>query len=236
MVSGRRGFQKCYDLPERVLPAHVNTRYPSPKAYQEYLIRRDIEAHGLVQSGEMGYLIKGMSRPLSDRVGRMVSEGKLIEVAVEEMPDTVYYTLPDLLENFPELTAEPVLHLLNPFDNTIIQRKRVRNLFGFAYTLECYVPAAKRKVGYYSLPVLLGSRFIAQIDVKADRNAKRMIIRNFLPESDFPEPEMLAVPLKGLLTRFAAFNHCERIVREKGRSYASPVEKLLVLMEAKTEK
>ena len=77
------------------------------------------------------------------------------------------------------------IHLLSPFDNLIIQRERTKRLFGFDYTIECYVPAPKRKYGYFVLPVLWGNRFIGRLDPKADRQNNTFIVNNLVFENNF---------------------------------------------------
>ena len=72
------------------------------------------------------------------------------------------------------------LHLLNPFDNFVIQRQRLQHWLNFDYQIEVYVPAAKRKVGYYSLPILYQGRLIGQLDVKADRQHGELLLQHLL--------------------------------------------------------
>jgi uncharacterized protein YcaQ len=84
------------------------------------------------------------------------------------------------------------LRILNPFDPAIRDRKRLKRLFGFEYTVEMFVPAAKRKWGYYVFPVLEGDRFVGRIEVKADRAAGRLIVLN-----SWSEPYILASKARG---------------------------------------
>jgi len=103
------------------------------------------------------------------------------------------------------------LHILSPFDNLVIQRKRLKELFDFEYLLECYVPALKRKVGYYSLPILWGDKFVGQVDLKADRKKRVMIIKNLIWEEGLNRPEEFEFLFKEKLLQYCYFNNCDRI-------------------------
>jgi len=79
----------------------------------------------------------------------------------------------------------PRLHILSPFDNAVVQRDRVKRLFDVDYALECYLPAAKRRFGYFALPVLWGDEFAARLDAKAERKGRRLVVKNFALEEGF---------------------------------------------------
>ena len=80
------------------------------------------------------------------------------------------------------------IKILSPFDNLIIQRKRIQKLFDYDYQLECYLPAEKRRHGYFSLPVLWRGRLVARMDAKADRKNKVLIIHLLKLESNIKKP------------------------------------------------
>ena len=103
------------------------------------------------------------------------------------------------------------LHILSPFDSMVIWRDRIKSLFGFDYKLECYTPAAKRKYGYFCLPVLWGDRFIARLDAKADRKTKTLIVHKMIFEGDFKDHAEVMAPLADKLWSFAAFRRCSAI-------------------------
>jgi uncharacterized protein YcaQ len=85
-----------------------------------------------------------------------------------------HWAEPQTLDTAPPGPAERV-HLLSPFDPLIIQRKRLSLLFGYDHVFEAYVPAAKRRFGYFALPVLVGDRIVAALDLKTDRAASRLL-------------------------------------------------------------
>jgi uncharacterized protein YcaQ len=97
----------------------------------------------------------------------------------------------------------------------VIQRGWLRAHFGFAYKLEAYTPAAKRKYGYYSLPILWGERFIARMDAKADRKSTSFLVRNLAFEPGFSDYDALWAPLTTKLSALATFAGCQRIVVER---------------------
>ena len=213
MVVGRKGFQKIYDLTERALPPGVDLRHPSREEYIRHLIERDIRAHGVLKATEIGYLIKNSSADISRLLTQMAEAGELLPLAVEGQ-SAPYYAFPSALEALETLSRERRIRILSPFDNLIIQRKRLEELFGFSYTLECYVPKEKRKVGYFSLPLLRGTDFVGQADLKAERKTKVLWIKNLVWEDGKGEPEHLWKGLAQSLKAFAAFNHCGRIDSE----------------------
>ncbi len=213
MVVGRKGFQKVYDLTERALPAGVDTRRPGREEYIRHLIERDIRAHGLLKASEIGYLIRNSTADINRQLAEMTAAGEIVRLPVEGLAQP-YYAFPATLETLDTLPRERRIRILSPFDNLIIQRKRTEELFGFSYTLECYVPKDKRKVGYFSLPLLCGTEFVGQIDLKAERKTKALRIKNLVWEGGKAGEEPLWKALAGSLKEFAAFNECERIDSE----------------------
>jgi uncharacterized protein YcaQ len=107
------------------------------------------------------------------------------------------------------------VHVLSPFD-TFFRRDRMRRLFDFDYTIECYTPAAKRKYGYFTLPVLFGDALVARLDAKADRPARTLIVRHLALEDRFDlEADGFLPALAERLRAFAAFNRCEAVTVER---------------------
>ncbi|MEM1318654.1 MAG: crosslink repair DNA glycosylase YcaQ family protein [Bacteroidota bacterium] len=212
MVTGRRGFQKVYDLPERVLPDWVDQRMPAREDYLRYVIGFDIRAQGLVRLRDMGHLLKIKRPELQAQLQAMVEEGLLLEVEVEGLGAEPFYAFREDWEAFERKRRKKRMHILSPFDNLIIRRRRLEELFDFQYILECYVPQAKRKVGYFSLPLLWGTDFVGQIDLKADRKKRQLLIRNLVWEQIPRDREAMMVALRSALQAFQDFNACEQII------------------------
>ena len=77
------------------------------------------------------------------------------------------------------MASDPLVHILSPFDPLIIQRRRLSLFFGYDHIFEAYVPKAKRKFGYFTLPVLYGDEIVAALDLKADRAARKLLIQSW---------------------------------------------------------
>lgn len=206
MVSGRKGFEKFYDLTERFLPAGVSTAYPTLAEQAQHMIRSHLRAHGLMRTAEIGHLRKKEMKDLLAREARkMAREGEIVELKVEGIEDP-YFALPGSREARP---CEGV-RILSPFDSQVIRRDRMRELFGFDYTIECYVPEAKRKFGYFVLPVLVDGQFAGRIDAKADRALGELQVRGLFAEKGVRIRE-LRERLAPALAEFARFNGCARV-------------------------
>ncbi len=216
MITARKGFQKVYDLTERALPDWVNTKMPSTEEFADYLILRAIEAHGLVKYEQIPYLRSGETKKwVKKRLPILLEEGKVEAVKIGGLEGQAYYTTPQQLKELNQKTAPSQVHILSPFDNIVIQRKRLKELFGFEYTIECYVTAAKRVYGYFSLLILWGTRFIARMDAKADRKQKVFYVRNLVFEEGFNDLEAVLSTFTAKLWWFAKYHQCQEIVVEK---------------------
>jgi uncharacterized protein YcaQ len=208
MIRERRGFQKVYDLPERVLPAGIDTSLPSAGEMARYLVRLQLRSHGLGLEPEMRYLRKNAQKAVSQALREMEEDGEIVRVRIEGGGE--HFALKRALEE--PLTAPGPDHvrILSPFDNLVIQRKRLKRLFGFDYQIECYVPEPKRKHGYFVLPVLRGDRLVARIDTKADREKRELrVLSQHFEESR--ERKAILAALGPELERFARFNGCEKV-------------------------
>lgn len=211
MVAGRQGFQKVYDLTERVLPARIDTSMPSIKEYASYLIDKAICANGLVGAEEIGYLRSYSKQPVLKLLAEKVRAGELMEVKLQGFEKDKFYTSQQALDHAESVKAKRETKILSPFDNSVIQRKRLKRIFDFDYTIECYVPGHKRKYGYFCLPVLYGDRFAARIDCKAHRERRELEVKNIFYEEGFSGNGRFRVKLKDALQGFAKFNGCSKV-------------------------
>jgi uncharacterized protein YcaQ len=163
-----RSFERVYDLPERVLPAEVLARpTPAPDEAQRQLLLRAARRLGVGTATDLASYYLLQPTTARRRVAELVEAGALTAVAVEGWNDTGYAP-PGVVAKRP---TRRTATLLSPFDSLIWNRARTSRVFGFDYTIEVYVPAPKRRYGYYVLPVLLGDRLVGRLDLKADRRA-----------------------------------------------------------------
>jgi len=207
----RPGFHKLYDLTERVLPSHINTSHPTPDEYYNYLILRDIKSNGLMKAGEFGHLITIPKKTLAKLLDQLCEDNVLTKVSIKKLDGQTYYAAKEVIEQFESPRTNSSVKILSPFDNLLINRKRTKEIFDFDYTLECYVTAKKRKVGYFSLPLLYKNQLIGQTDLKADRKTRTLIVNNLVwnPEvriSDKGKQQTIKA-----IEEFKKFNDCNTV-------------------------
>lgn len=217
MVKERKGFQKIYDLPGRVLPTEINTTFPSNEESGRFFVSRALAAYGIASQRDIQNHIHTVDKKaIHSSLKKMLKSGEVTAIAIETLDKKEYFALSTNIDNFNTQDKTGAhLHILSPFDNMVILRDRIKELFGFDYTLECYVPPAKRKYGYFSLPILWSDKFIARMDSKADRGNKTFIVRNLFFEPDFKDYDAVLPALYTKLNAFAEFNRCRGITIEK---------------------
>jgi len=212
MITERRNFHRVYDLTERVLPSDTDTTVPSNAEWGRFLVRRALEAYGVANEYDIRFHIHGAGKEIiAAAINDLVESGEVVCVTVGRDRDSRWYGLSDCLHSFSLRKNRPRLHLLSPFDNMIIQRERLKQLFNFDYTLECYVPAPKRRYGYFSLPILWGEAFVGRLDAKAVRKKRLLIVRALHLEPDFISDDRFLSALATKLWDMAAFNECDEI-------------------------
>ena len=263
MVAGRPGFQKLYDLAERVLPADTDTSFPSDEEMGDWYVRRAAAALGVFNLRELAYQRKDVTSGIAGALDRACEVGSLLSCLVQGPIDGLgslaalttggsksgdgenagksgrngsgqgarSWCASGLLPRFAVCGASgfgagnsgqgesvgvssgdddgrPV-RILSPFDNLVIDRKRASRIFGLGYTIECYVPAAKRKFGYFALPVFYQCRPVGLIDCKADRKNKVLLVNRVgfdWGTDPVGGPDGFAEGFAEELAAFAAFN------------------------------
>ena len=210
MASHRVGFQKVYDLPERVLPDGLDTSTPTDEEFHRYLIHSTLRAHGLAAEAEFSYLRRGRKAGVRATLQAMREDGEILAVQPGKLPGTWYSTAANL-ESLSGKRVAKNIHLLSPFDNAVIKRKRLQQLFDSGYQIECFVPAPKRRFGYFCLPILYGTEIVGRLDPKADRKQGEFIVKSLYLEKPLKDPETFALKLAEKLHKAAAFNQCDRV-------------------------
>jgi len=183
-TSHREGFTKFYDLAERVFPQDVPELSDGEQIAQ--LCQTALERIGFGTPSEIAKFWEACT-PSEAKVWADSDAVDLVEVQIEGSDGSLTDALacPDIEERIATLSNPTTrLRILNPFDPAIRDRARLARLFGFDYTVEMFVPAAKRKWGYYVYPLLEGGRFVGRIEAKGDRAMGTLTLSNFWVEHD----------------------------------------------------
>lgn len=210
LISHRKGFQKFYDLPERIIPKKIDTSTPTKEELFRHKVIMRIRSLGTVTLSDIGWFVRDKTA-VKKTVAELQKEGLIKEIEIDGL-DEKHYALCDNLESA-DKDQTLKTYILSPFDNLIINRNYAKRLFDLDYTIECYTKPEKRKYGYFSLPILQGTNFIGLMDAKAERKEKALAIRNLhlfeMPKK--AELESLIKEIKG----FAHFNCCDEARLEK---------------------
>jgi hypothetical protein len=171
-VAGRLpNFQRVYDLPERVIAAAHRSAPVTKENGQRELLRRAANAMGIASLRDLADYYRMSSREAAPRVDELVEMGEISETVVEGWNEPAYLATTARCPRTIECST-----LLSPFDPVVWFRPRAERIFDFTYRIEIYVPAAKRKWGYYVLPFLVDDKIVARVDIKADRQAGRLLV------------------------------------------------------------
>lgn len=225
-VAARRHFRRVYDLSERIYPqANAATR----RAEEDAWLLRGLSGNGVACEAHLvNYLTAaGLKAPTRRKViERNLRAGRVLEVCVEDLPvshekragkapgQTRWLALPEHLELLDGLASPRGTTLLSPFDSLLWQRDRAEQLLAFRYRVEIYVPAAKRKHGYYVMPVLHDGQLVGRLDPKFHRDRGVLEVRKLSIESAFKKRAAgreFEASLKDALENLAEFLGAEQV-------------------------
>ena len=210
MVCNRQGFQKTYDLTERVLPSGVNTRVPTLEEFATHLVEQQLRCHGPVSLKGITYLRRNteLRQAVKSLVNERLAQGLLEQV---QLGTGEVFILETGAYESPLARVGNRMLILSPFDNSVIQRDRLKALFQFDYQIECYLPEARRQYGYFSLPLLYRGEFIGRMDCKAHRKSGHLEIKYLhLEQHSFDEDRVLDAFINAI-TQFCRFQKCTTV-------------------------
>lgn len=176
-VSERQGMLKTYDLMTRHFGWDKLPKPASAKEITAYLLDRALRSQGAVSLDSICHLDAPSKKAVAHLIASRVRRGELVPVGIDGAGKQEHWAQPAALA--PAEVSPDLVHILSPFDPLIIQRKRTNLIFGYNHLFEAYVPKAKRKLGYFALPVLVGDEIVAALDLKTDRQAKKLLMQKW---------------------------------------------------------
>ena len=216
-IARREGFQKVYDLTERVVPQVHRVQSVEPEAFVDWACRSAIARLGFATRGEIAGFWALLS-PAEVEEWLVARRQELVPVEIETADGgkpRAAWALPDLVDRLADVPEPPArLRILSPFDPALRDRARAERLFGFSYRIEVFVPEARRQYGYYVFPVLRADRLVGRIDMRADRSADSLVVRRFWPENGLRVSKSLLGALEAELERMRRFAGVGRVAFE----------------------
>lgn len=228
MISHRKGFDRYYDLRERIAPSEFH-HVASEKEAEDFFARKTIAIPNMMREKRFAYEWKyAIGRDVSieearEKLNEMYEQKVITSINLEGSKDKWMVFSKDLplLETLEagripkawkplKTTTEEEVTLFAPLE-MVSARGRAKLVFDFDYTWEVYVPAPKRKWGYYVLPILYGDDLVARLDPKLDRKTNTLHILGFWLENDAPKDESFASALAKGITRFGNMIRADKI-------------------------
>lgn len=220
-AAGRRGFERLYDLTERVIPEQIaDLPTPEPEDAQRALVLHAMSALGVATQKDVADYFRMPAAATRRRLQELVADGTVLPAGVEG------WTAPAYLN--PDASSRPVeaRALLSPFDSLLWERDRTERLFGFRHSFELYVKAPKRRYGYYVLPFLLGEALVGRVDLKADRRSGALLVLGAFAETGTGGPK-IAAALAGELRDLAGWLELETVEVAANGDLSGPLERAL---------
>jgi uncharacterized protein YcaQ len=178
--------------------------------YVTHMVDQQRRCHGAVSLKGLTYLRRNtaLRNAVKSLVNERLAQGVLEQVQLSS--GEVYFIETGALERrLPNLSNR--LHILSPFDNSVIQRDRLKHLFQYDYQIECYVPEAKRKYGYFSLPLLFRGEFIGRMDCKAHRKERRLEIKFLYLDTQGLDDDLVIHSFVEAIKTFSQFQQCDSV-------------------------
>ncbi|MGF1622488.1 MAG: winged helix-turn-helix domain-containing protein [Rhodomicrobiaceae bacterium] len=177
-ISARIGMLRSYDLFDRHFGWEAMPKPATERQVDQYLLERALRSQGIVSLDSICYSDAKRKAAIRKLIDSAVRRKELLPVTFEGAGNIEHWAAPGLLDTVPE-PSESLVHILSPFDPLIIQRNRLKLFFGYDHRFEAYVPKEKRVLGYFALPVLVGEEIVAAIDLKTDRQARKLTVQKW---------------------------------------------------------
>ena len=224
MVAERQGIQKAWDLTERWLPAWTPRQTLSQREVVQRAAQRALQALGVATPRHIEqHFLRGRYPGLDRVLADLEAGGQIQRVEIRERSQAwrgAWYIHANDVPRLHDVTDgawAPRTALLSPFDNLICDRQRAAQLFNFDYRVEIYTPRAKRKYGYYVLPILHGDRFIGRLDPEMDRAQAQLTINAVYAEPAAPRTRKVAQAVARVVEDLGAFLKARKIVYNKAQ-------------------
>ncbi|UTY58881.1 winged helix-turn-helix domain-containing protein [Massilia sp. erpn] len=212
MIARRHNFQRIYDLAERVLPGWDDSQLPTMDQVRREMALKTVKSLGLCRAAWIADYYRSKPPRLEPEV--LVEQGALLRARVQGWNEAVYIhpDLADLARSAAEGSLTPTLStILSPFDPIVWDRRRALELFGFDYRLECYTPAAKRRYGYFTLPILRRGLLVGRVDAKAHRREGVFELKALTLEPGVRLSERFTRDVAAALQRCAGWHDCPQV-------------------------
>jgi uncharacterized protein YcaQ len=177
-VSARTGMLKTYDLLLRHFGWDKLPKAATAAEATAYLLDRALRSQGIVSLDSICHLYASAKPAMRKLIEARMRRGELVPVALDGAGRQEHWAAPAALDETSE-GERGLVHILSPFDPLIIQRKRTNLFFGHDHRFEAYVPKEKRKFGYFALPVLVDETIVAVLDLKTDRQQRKLLMRKW---------------------------------------------------------
>ncbi len=178
VISQRDGMVKKYELTGRHFGWDTAPKAASESECVDYILDRSLRSQGFISLASTSHLEKmPFKQKMQKAIDSRVKANTLIEVKFEGVEKVKHWINPKTLEQ--KIKVSQLTHILSPFDPLIIQRKRLKMFFDYDHVFEAYIPADKRKYGYFGLPVMVGNDIVAVLDLKTDRKNQKLLIQKW---------------------------------------------------------
>ena len=214
VADRRENFARLYDLADRIVPAEHFARQMEPAEARRELIRIAARAHGVGTAADLADYFRMPVREVRQPIADLAEAGELKQVRVEGWREPAW-----LHRDAQPLRRDDAAALLSPFDPVVWFRPRLSRLFGFDHRFEIFVPAEKRRWGCYVLPFLMGDRLVARVDLRNDREERRLFVLGAWKERD-ADGRTVARALAAELRAMALWLELESVKVERHGDFA----------------